>query len=170
METLFDIRPCGPEDYAAVRALEETVLATLQRPDLLRRNSEEMWRACLQAPHYCLGAWVGEELVALAVLYVPSEGDKESLAPLLRTVDSEGLQTANYKICIVHPRWRGYDLLATLGQLLRAEAVRRGIGLLCATASPHNTASVRGLERLGYKADSTLFKYGFERILFYRFN
>jgi len=177
MENLFDIRPCGLEDIAAVRGLEGEVLASLERPDQLRRNTEEMWRACLQAPHFCLGAWVrgdgvGQDaaLVAVAVLFVPAEGDGEALAPLLQTVEAKGLHAANFKICMVHPRWRGHGLQVMLGNELHEEAQRRGIRLLCATASPHNTASVRSLQKLGYTADHTLTKYGFERTLFYRFN
>jgi len=177
MEKLFDIRPCGLEDLAAVRGLEGEVLASLERPDQLRRNTEEMWRACLHAPHLCLGAWVKDgnaspdtKLVAVAVLFVPAEGDGEALAPLLQSVEAKGLQAANFKICIVHPQWRGHGLQVTLGKELHEEARRRGIGLLCATASPHNTASVRSLQKLGYTPDHTLTKYGFERTLFYRFN
>ena len=177
MKNLFDIRPCGLGDLVAVRGLEGEVLAALERPDQLRRNTEEMWRACLQAPHLCLGAWVrgddaGQEaaLVAVAVLFVPAEGDGEALAPLLHSVEPKGLQAANFKICIVHPEWRGHGLQVTLGEKLHEVARRRGIGLLCATASPHNIPSVRSLERLGYRPDRTLTKYGFERTLFYRFN
>lgn len=170
MEKLFDIRPCGLDDLAAVRGLEGEVLDSLERPDQLRRNTEEMWRTCLQPPHYCLGACVGEELAAVAVLYVPAEGDGEALAPLLQSVEAKGLQTANFKICMAHPQWRGHGLQVTLGKELHEEARRRGIGLLCATASPHNEASIRSLKRLGYKADHTLTKYGFERTLFYHFN
>ena len=177
MENLFDIRPCGLEDIEAVRGLEGEVLAALERPDQLRRNTEEMWRACLQAPHLCLGAWVrgddaGQEaaLVAVAVLFVPAEGDGEALAPLLQSVEGKGLPAANFKICMVHPQWRGHGLQVTLGEELQEEARKRSIRLLCATASPHNMASVRSLQKLGYTPDHTLTKYGFERTLFYHFN
>lgn len=177
MENLFDIRPCGLGDLAAVRGLEGEVLDSLERPDQLRRNTEEMWRACMQAPHLCLGAWAdgdgnGQEaaLVAVAVLFVPAEGGGEALAPLLQSVEAKGLQAANFKICMVHPQWRGHGMQVTLGRMLHEEARRRGIRLLCATASPHNAASVRSLQKLGYTPDHTLTKYGFERTLFYCFN
>ena len=173
MKQLFDFRPCNCENLDKVLGLEAGALASLERPDQLRRNTSAMWRACLQPPHYCLGAWVGEGnpcLIAVAVLYVPSEEDSEALAPLLQSVDPKGLRAANFKICIVHPQWRGHGLQVMLGEKLHEVARRRGIGLLCATASPHNIPSVRSLERLGYRPDRTLTKYGFERTLFYRFN
>jgi len=150
--------------------LEAEVVATLERPDLLRRNNVEMWESCLHTPHLCLGAWVGDELVAVAVLYVPQKGAEEDLSALLTKVDTEGCLSANFKICIVRPQWRGRHLQLLLGRRLHEVARRRGIGLLCATASPYNQASIRSLERLGYQKDHTLTKYGFERILFFCLN
>lgn len=173
----WDIQPCGIDYLEGVLALEREVLAHLERPEMLRRNTREMWQECLQAPHLCLGAWprTGEGTreampAAVAVLFVPAEGSAEALAPLLTTVDTQGRRAAHFKICMVHPHWRGHHLQWQLGLLLHEEARRRGYDLLCATAAPCNTASIRSLQRLGYHADSTVKKYGFERLLFYCFN
>ena len=167
---MIDIRPCGMEHLEEVLSVESSVLSALERPDQLRRNTPEMWATCIQPPHCCLGAWVGDRLVAVAVLYVPPEGDSEALAPLLQGVDTKGMRTANYKICMVHPLWRGHGLQVALGERLHDEARRQGIGLLCSTVSPHNTASIRSLQRLGYQSNRTLTKYGYERLLFFCFN
>ena len=166
----LEIRRCSEEDIDNVLTLEAEVLAHLESPDLLRRNTPTMWETCLCPPHVCLGAWAGNVLVALAVLYVPQEGDTEALAPLLQSVDTKGHKAAHFKICLVHPDWRGHHLQVSLGKQLHAEARRRGFDLLCATASPHNTASIRSLQQLGYRADHTAQKYGFERIIFFHFN
>ena len=166
----LEIRPCGEDTLAEVLKLEAKVLEQLERPDMLRRNTVSMWHTCLLPPHVCLGAWAGHTLAALAVLYVPQEGDPEALAPLLQTFRAEGHQSAHFKICLVHPDWRGHHLQVTLGKQLHAEARRRGFDLLCATASPHNAASIKNLQRLGYLADHKMRKYGFERIIFYYFN
>jgi GNAT superfamily N-acetyltransferase len=109
-------------------------------------------------------------LVALAVLYVPQNDNAEALAPLLRSIDPKGHNAANFKICLVHPEWRGHHLQVKLGNLLNNEARQRGFDLLCATASPHNIASIRSLQQLGYRADHAVQKYGFERIVFFHFN
>lgn len=167
---MFDIIPCDICHLEDVLAVEREALASLERPDLLRRNTERMWRTCLQEPHLCLGAWVGEEMAAFAVLYIPQPGDGEALAPLLTQVDATGHKTAHFKVCIVRPRWRGHGLQVTLGERLQTVAHERGYDLLCATVSPHNLASVKNLSRLGYRPDHTLTKYGFERVLFFRFN
>ena len=165
-----EVRQCSRDELGQVLQLEATVLAHLERGDLLRRNTPAMWETCLCPPHVCLGAWAGNVLVALAVLYVPQEGDTEALAPLLQSVDTKGHKAAHFKICLVHPDWRGHHLQVTLGKQLHAEARRQGYDLLCATASPHNAASIRSLQQLGYRADHTVQKYGFERIVFFYFN
>jgi len=165
-----EVRQCRRDELGQVLQLEATVLANLERGDLLRRNTPAMWETCLCPPHVCLGAWAGNVLVALAVLYVPQEGDTEALAPLLQSVDTKGHKAAHFKICLVHPDWRGHHLQVTLGKQLHAEARRQGYDLLCATASPHNAASIRSLQQLGYRADHMVQKYGFERIVFFHFN
>lgn len=167
---MFTITPCGLQHLDAILDVEREALENLERPDQLRRNTKQMWRTCLQEPHLCLGAWVGEELAAFAVLYVPQPGDGEALAPLLTQVDATSFTAAHFKVCIVRPRWRGHGLQVTLGRQLHEEARKRGCDLLCATASPYNTASVKSLQRLGYRPDHTLVKYGFERTLFFCFN
>ena len=161
------IRPCGIEHLDAVLAIEQEAIAGLNRPDLLRRNTLDMWQCCLQPPHICLGAWAGENLVGFAVLYIPQPGDSEDLSRLLTKIDAIALVSANFKICIVRPQWRGRGLQVLLGECLHKEAAAKGINLLCSTASPYNEPSVRSLRKLGYQTDHILNKYGFERMLLY---
>lgn len=170
MVEVFTFRPCGVGQLDKLLEIEAEALSSLDRPDLLRRNTISMWLSCLQPPHLCLGAWAGEELAGFAVLYVPEKGGAEDLAQLLASMDAKSYSSANYKICIVRPSWRGHHLQVQLGKRIAAEAKTRGISLLCATASPFNTASVKSLLQLGYREDSRLVKYGFERILFYQIN
>ena len=166
MEQNFVFRSCGLRQLGDILDMEHEAIVNLSRPDLLRRNSVEMWRSCLRPPHLCQGAWVGEDLTALAVLYVPQEGGEEDLSALLH--HHVALPSANYKICIVRPEWRGHHLQVLLGRCLEVEARRRGIRVLCSTASPHNEASIRSLLQLGYEFDRTLSKYGFERNLYFK--
>ena len=168
MTAPFQIRPCGPQHLELLLAIEQEALACLERPDLLRRNSQEMWEACLRPPHVCIGAWKDNTLAGFAVLFVPQPGDSEDLAASLTSKDCTGLRSANFKICIVRPLWRGHGLQVLLGTRLEEEARQQGFDLLCATASPHNPASIKSLEHLGYHQDHLLTKYGFERILFYK--
>ena len=106
---LFTFSPLGIEHLDQVRAVEQEALLRLERPNLLRRNTEQMWRECLQPPHFCLGAWCKvttpvnkdkphlESLLAgFAVLYVPEKGGAEDLSPLLTTINAEPYTSANY--------------------------------------------------------------------------
>lgn len=168
INTDFHILPLSLDDLGEVLELEAAVIASLERPDQLRRNTPEMWRVCLSVPHVALGVRVGETLVALAVLYIPTPGDGEDLSAFLENVPREGLKSANYKICMVHPHFRGHALQQLLGRHLEEAALRQGVQLLCSTVSPHNPASIRSLQRLGYRYNRTLAKYGFQRALYYK--
>ena len=170
MPQKFNISPLGLEHLDQLLAIEQEAIASLERPDLLRRNTPSMWRQCLLPPHLCLGAWDDKELAGFAVLYRSAPDDGESLAPLLSSIDASPYCSANFKICIVRPQWRGQHLQVLLGQHIIQESRKLGISLLCATASPHNHASVKNLLHLGFQPDHTLTKYGAERLLFYLFN
>lgn len=153
---------------AEVLALGKDVIDALPSPDLLRRNSVQMWQRCLCPPHVALGARVGDRLVALAVLYIPQPGDDDHLAQYLLDPALRSQPSANYKICIVHPHHRGHALQQTLGLQLHCQASRLGVQLMCSTVSPRNPASIRSLEKLGYHCDSAIQKYGSERLLYFR--
>ena len=154
------------DDVPAMLALQEEAFAHLPSSTWLRRNSAETFRQCTLPPHAAVGARTEEgTLVAFALLYVPtSADDPERLATLLPKAPA--VRTANSKLCIVHPHHRGQHLAAQLGTRLEAEALRQGIGLLCATASPHNEPSRRALEGQGYHACGAVSKYGFDRLLY----
>lgn len=164
----IDIRPCTIDDLNEVLALEQAVLDTIERPDLLRRNSRQMWLSCLNQPHYSLGAWDGDKMIGLAVLYVPIPGDEEDLSVSLTKIDPAKHTPANFKICIVHPQWRGHHLQVILGNIICAEAEAKGYDLLCATISPLNTPSILNAQRLGFIPDHTTEKYGFSRTIYYK--
>lgn len=157
-----------PKDLPSVLSLEADVMTSLERPDQLRRNTPFMWNQCLGSPHYAVGVIIGNALAAVAVLYVPQDGDGEDLSHLIGGIYENIVPSANYKICMVHPQYRGQGWQCMLGQMLEAEAVQRGIRLLCSTVSPHNEASIRNLEKIGYCYHSTLSKYGFTRHLYFK--
>ncbi len=165
---MFEYCILGPSQLDEILAIEAEVLSELERPDLLRRNTPSMWWDCLLPPHTALGVKVGERLVALAVLYLPDPGGEEDLASKLSDVKLEGQKSANYKICMVLPNFRGYGLQRLLGERLESVAAKQKVSLLCSTASPYNGASIANLLRLGYRYNRTLNKYGSVRNLYYK--
>ena len=159
----FTYRQLRSADVADMAAIEAEALSSQERPDLLRPNGVAVLAHCEESPHLSLGAFVGEALAGFAVLYVPDSA-AEDLSLSLTTRPCG--KTANFKLCIVRPPYRGHGLQCALGRRLEAEARRQGIEVLCSTVSPYNEASRRSLERLGYQRDRQLQKYGFERLLY----
>lgn len=160
----FELKPCGPADLPELLYIQDTAFAALDDPSLLRRNTPEMLDACLTPPHVTLGAWYEGTLAAFSILYVP-EAD-EDLSRSLIGLDLAGRRTANYKLCIVRPEFRGCGLQYHLGMALIAQAQAEGIEVLCATVSPKNRHSMDNIQRMGYTYNRTLMKYGWERDLY----
>lgn len=160
----FEFRYCCPEDIDDILDLEEIVFLHLSKPDLLRKNGRLGFAQCLNAPHSTMGAFVSNRLVAVAILYIPQD-EAEDLSLSIKNQEI-AVPSANYKICMVHPHYRGNGLQYRMGLMLEEEARKRGIKMLCSTASPYNHPSCKSLEKLGYCIDCHLNKYGFERMLF----
>ena len=163
----FAIGPCGPDQLGALLDIQEEAFAALEDESLLRRNTPEMLESCLLPPHVTLGAWQGNVLAAFSILYFPEE--QEDLSLSLAEVDRMELKAANYKLCIVRPAFRGNGLQYRLGLALERYAKEAGVGLLCATVSPHNGHSMENIRKMGYTYNRTLIKYGLERALYYKF-
>ncbi|MDY5969644.1 MAG: hypothetical protein SPJ13_06500 [Bacteroidales bacterium] len=139
--------------------LQDEAFEELGDPSLLRRNSPAMLRACLCGPHFVLGAWAQEGvLAAFSVLYFPMD-QADDLSLLLEGVDLAGRCAANNKLCIVHRPFRGNGLQLSLGWGLEREAYQRGVRVLCSTASPHNAASCSSLLKQGYLLNRRLRLY-----------
>ena len=162
----FRFRVCGASDLPDILALQEAAFAVLPDAQILRRNSEEMLRECLEAPNYTIGAWYGDRLAACSVLYFPH--DREEELSVYLSEFSDLTPSANYKLCIVHPDFRGNSLQFHMGRMLQEYAEAQGVRLLCCTVSPENQYSIANIERLGFTRGSTIFKYGFTRHLYYR--
>lgn len=160
----FEFRYCCPLDLDAIVELESIVVSRLERPDLLRNNGREGLESCLIEPHITLGAYLGSRLVAVAILFVPTDS-AEDLSVAIQHQELT-LPSANFKLCMVHPQFRGNGLQCRMGRMLEEEARKKGIRMLCSTVSPFNPSSYKSLEKLGYHADCKLEKYGFERLLF----
>lgn len=162
------IRICRPSELPLLLELQETIFAQLPNPTLLRRNSEEMLAECLSAPHTVIGAYDEERLVAVAILYVPTN-DAEELSHLLQDVDQyPRTTTANYKLALVDPHYRGRGLQVAMGRRLEQVAIQQGFRRLCTTVSPDNIASRTNIQHQGFYYNRTLQKYGYCRELWYK--
>lgn len=167
MTDSLQIRQLDERSLPEIMALQETALAAIEKKEMLRRNSAEMLGGCLMEPHYAIGAYDGEQLAALAILYDAAGDPDEDLGHLLSREELRSRHCANFKLCIVHPDYRGYGLQQRLGVMIADEARRRGIALLCATVHPDNAASSRSLAKIGYVKDGLREKYGSVRELYF---
>ncbi len=161
-------RKCTDHDFPRLLSLQETIFATLPDAALLRHNTPEMLRSCLADPHITIGAWDGDTLAAASILYLPQYPAEDLALAYAPDLPDTGVfaRRANNKLCMVLPAYRGHHLQLHLGWMIEQEAYQRGIRVLCATASPHNAASCRNLERQGYRLHCQIVKYGYLRNLY----
>ena len=157
--SIITFRPCSEDQLPLLLRMQEEAFASLPSPHMLRCNTPAMLAACLRTPHTTWGAWTEDAgLVAFSVLFVPQDA-QEDLSLWLDGMATAGLRSANNKLCIVRPPFRGRGLQLALGWRVEQEAVQRGTQLLCATAAPGNVASARNLLRQGYVLNRRLRKY-----------
>ena len=164
----FDYTQCSLDNVDEILALQEEVIASLDDPAILRRNTKQMFCDCVQSPNFTVGVRYGGKLVGLGILYVP-QSEEEDLSHLLKGVDINGKKSANYKLCMVAKDYRGNGLQVKLGQILGERAKALGVELLCATVSPDNEYSRNNMLKLGFEINDRVAKYGGIRDLFFKF-
>ena len=164
----FIIKKCDVSCINQILDIQEEVLHELEGFDILRRNSEQMLRECLESPHITLGAWYGDLLTAFSILYFPHT-TTENLSMHLKDINVRGLITANNKLCIVRKEFRGNSLQYEMGCRLEKYAKEKNVNLICTTVAPENLHSENNMKRLGFIYNRTLMRYGSERCLFYKF-
>lgn len=163
----FEFCLCGPDCLEEILDIQEETLALLPNPELLRRNTKEMLAECLQLPNKTMGAWYKGQLVAFAVLYYPVV-QEESLAVYLDDPALLNMRSANLKLIIVRPGFRGNGLQYKLSARLEEYAREDGVEMLCGTVSPLNEHSMANMLKLGFQYAKIIHKYGFDRNLYYK--
>ncbi len=155
----FEFKQCTEKDLDRIMEIQEEAFSVIENEEILRRNSREMLLSCLNYPHYTLGAYDGDKLVAFEVLYA-GEFTDENIGYDIGIEGEALLSVANVKLVIVSPEYRGNGLQRQLTEKVEEEAKRRGYKILCATVSPYNEFSVRNFEKAGYEMETEKVKYG----------
>ncbi len=164
----FVFKECGPKCIDNILHIQDVAFENIDNESILRKNSEEMLLECLSEPHYTLGAYMGDELAAFVILYVPGDSD-ENLGRDAGVPEEELHTVANVKLVIVLPKYRGNGLQRMLTERLEEVAKERGFKTLCCTVSPENIPSIRNFEACGYKFYQTKEKYdGLLRNIYYK--
>lgn len=155
----FTFRQCSKADLAQIMFIQQETLDNLENPDLLRRNTEEMLSSCLEEPHFTLGVYSNENLIAFGILY-DGMTTSENIG-FDMDIDTEKLnEVINFKLVIVRPEYRGNGLQKQIINVLCEKAKDRNKKIICATVSPENTHSIRNFEQCGFEFHSTKTKYG----------
>ncbi len=164
----FTFRRCDIGQLGDLLAIQEEAFASLDDDRLLRRNTEEMLASCLGEPHITVGVFDGEVMAAFGILYIAGDSP-ENLGRKIGLEGDEMLATANYKLVIVRPQYRGNGLQRKLGLILEDEASKLGYRHICSSVSPYNQYSARNFEQSGYVRRGRAVLYGgLERDIFYK--
>lgn len=159
-------KKCTSDDFEDICRLQEIAFEYLEDKDLLRRNTTEMFKRCLEEPHYTLGAFFEEELIAFAILFDAGQSI-ENIGLDLELNEEELNEAINMKLIIVLPKYRGNGLQKKLMSRLEEIAKKKEKRFICGTVSPKNKYSCKNFESLNYILKTTKVKYdGLERNIY----
>ena len=126
--------------------------------DFLRRNTYETFSVCFGEKSAVIGAYFKGEMIAFGILFAAGE-DKENLAKDVDEIQ-DITQSANVKLVIVRPAFRGNGLQRELVKRMEDSAKKSGFKWLCTTVSPTNKWSYDNCIKSGFKQVKILVKYG----------
>lgn len=156
----FTFRPCGPEYIDTILAIQEEAFSLLEDEQWLRRNSREMLESCLLPPHSTIGVFDGETLAAFGTLYIAGDSQENLGRKMGLEREEDMLSTANFKLVIVRPAYRGNGLQRALTTELERIAKERGFRRICSSVSPYNRFSADNFVAMGYKLGGHAVLYG----------
>lgn len=141
------LRALTQKDFAAWTHLRDEVLAGLAHPDMYVREADEAaFFAQNSVPRgECIGVFLGEELVAYAMLGMPAVGDEGHLGAVVDMPAAQQASVAHLASCMVRLPWRGNQLQTLLLRLRCALAQAHDRPLCLAVVSLHNAASRHNL-------------------------
>lgn len=148
------------KDVDAIMHLQEKIFETLENPELLRRNTREMFELCVQEPNWTFGAFDPDSpdyLIGVAIMFDPGNSDENIASQLIH---HKLKHAANAKLCMILPKFRGRGFEKTALMMMKERARLRGYDGLCVTVSPKNIHSTKNIEATGFQYDHTQKKYG----------
>lgn len=167
-DTDFIFRKCTIQDIDDICKIQELAFQALTDSNLLRRNSKEVLQTCLEEPHYTLGVFHKEKLIAFAILYDGGNTD-ENIGRDIEIPEEKLSSVVNFKLVIVLPEYRGNKLQQKLIYKLEEIAKENGKKIMCATISPLNSFSLKNFEDAGFKFHSQKIKYNnLKRCIYYK--
>lgn len=103
-------------DFDAWMALRDTVLDTLPNTDFYVRedDEEDFFQAHMYPGGGVIGVFVGDALIAYAMLELPGEQEAHNLGQVIGLDPAQQGMVAHLSSCMVLPQWRGHRLQRAL--------------------------------------------------------
>ena len=153
------LKKCSPECLSEILDLQEEAFEHLEDKKILRRNSKDVLQSCLYDPHYTLGAFLNDKLIAFSIWF--DAGETEENIGLDVGLEGEKLnEVINMKLIIVSPQYRGNGLQRIMMNYLENIAKEKNKKIIFTTVSPDNVYSCNNFLALGYNYETTKIKYG----------
>lgn len=147
-------------DIDEVLEIQKEAFDVMTDKTILRQNTKETFLPCFDFPNKTLGVFYKNELIAFGMLLIAGE-DRENLLYSMDDFNAAKLQTtANIKVIIVRPKYRGNGLQKKLINSLEQYAKENGIEQLFATVAPNNFVSLKNFVECGFENIKTTKKYG----------
>ena len=163
--TRLSIATLGTSRLDEVLALQQTVVDSLDAPELFNAESRAYLEDLILHSGMILGAMVGDRLVAYrgAKLIL---GGNENLGRDIGLPRRELPSVAHFDMIAVHPEFRRKGIAHRLNLQARGYMRREGKRHVLATVSPENTPSIRMFLKLGMRPAALVRKYsGRERYI-----
>lgn len=137
-------------------------------PDFLRRNTYETLEVCFNnGDSLVLGAFYNDILIGFGIL-LDAKTTAENLAKDVELIQDK-LTSANVKLIIVKPEYRGNGLQQIIITKLCEHAKKCSFSYVCATVAPSNSYSLNNFIACKFINYKTLNKYGgLSRVLLYK--
>lgn len=148
------------EDHLSeVMALQEKVIAVLEKPEFLQPLTETEYVYILKGNGMMAGAFVDDQLIAFRAMLDPGEDDEH--LGVDAGVPTEALPSVLYsEITGVDPAFRGNGLQTILGKWLMEHVDAKRYRYICTTVAPLNIPSLKDKFALGLQVVALKVKYG----------
>lgn len=153
------IRFLKRDDLDALDALNDLVLNHLPHPHILRPATRTELAQHIARRGRCIGAFVGDHMVAFTVLACPRD-DPDNLGFDLGFERERRLRSCHFELSGVHPTYRGSGLHRTLNTIRAKFAGASGYHYLFGTVSPFNPYSLINHLAQGMTIRKLVTKYG----------
>ncbi|PIC62666.1 N-acetyltransferase [Sporosarcina sp. P13] len=147
------------EQLPEIIALQEKVVAVLEKPEFLQPLTEEDYLYILKGNGLIAGAYVDDKLIAFRAMLDPGKDDEH--LGIDAGLPTEELTSVLYsEITGVDPAFRGNGLQTILGKWLMEHVDTERYRYICTTVAPLNIPSLKDKFALGLQVAALKVKYG----------